>query len=87
MIVTVMYRNNYFGGDGWVSYPVVIEIADTCPICGGPRGEPTPHIFHEDGDWYSVSVWSNPCNHFDSYKDCLIESGYAAKLHVKEKES
>lgn len=81
MIVTVMYRNNYFGGDGWTYYPVVIEIADTCPTCGGMRRWPVAHDFCEDGDFYTVSVWENPCGHVDSYKDCLIESGYAAKLH------
>lgn len=73
--VTVMYRNNYFGGDGWTFYPMIIEIGDNCPVCGGPRGEPTPYRFHDTGEWHEVDRWDNPCGHVDTYKNCLVEAG------------
>lgn len=76
MKVTVMYRNNFHGGDGWTYYPVVINISDTCPVCGEKRGEPKNHRFCEDDEWYDVNVWENACGHIDKYKDCLIEAGY-----------
>jgi hypothetical protein len=54
MVVTIMYRNNYDGGDGWTHYPMTIEIADNCPVCGGKRGQSYNHHLHEDGDWLDV---------------------------------
>lgn len=76
MTVTVMYRNNWFGGDGWKFYPVTVQIPAVCPVCGGPRGEPTWDRFRDTGEWYSVHKWTNPCGHVDKYKDILIEAGY-----------
>ena len=52
-----------------------VEISTKCPVCGGPRGEPTFSRFHEDGDWYDVSTWDNPCGHLDRYAKVLIEAG------------
>ena len=78
-VVTVMYRNSWFGGDGWTYYPVTVEVADTCPVCGGPRGEPTPHSQCEDGEWFSLNTWTNPCGHLDRYPDVLVEAGYVTK--------
>lgn len=69
-----MYRNNWFGGDGWTYYPMKIEIADNCPICGGKRGEPKSNQYCEDGEWFQVDNWTNPCGHMDYYKQCIIES-------------
>lgn len=74
MEVTVMYRNNWFGGDGWTYYPMQIKIADTCPVCGSKRGKPYWHRFCEDGEWFSVNSWKNPCGHIDYYPDCIKES-------------
>jgi len=71
---TIMYRNTYDGGDGWVYYPLTVEIADTCPECGGKRGEAVPYRFCEDGDWFTVDKWENPCGHLDLYKDVYHES-------------
>ena len=73
MRVTIMYRNNYDGGDGWTYFPMTIEIADVCPICREKRGTPYPHRFCEDGEWYVVDKWENPCGHLDKYKDCYYE--------------
>ena len=69
-----MYRNNWFGGDGWTYYPVRVEISDCCPICGEKRGTPQSTRYCEDGEWYNVDNWKNPCGHLDNYKDCLIEA-------------
>lgn len=76
MNVRVMYRNNWFGGDGWTYYPVTVEIGDACPKCGGPRGRPYPHRFCDDGEWFDVNTWDNPCGHLDLYRDVLVEAGY-----------
>lgn len=74
MIVTVMYRNNWFGGNGWIYYPKTITISDNCPICGGPRGKPEPYRFCEDGEWFVVDKWENACGHLDTYGNCLREA-------------
>jgi hypothetical protein len=70
MNVNVIKRTN----GGWNIEIVEIEIADTCPQCGGKRGEPYWHQFHEDGDWYSCQRWDNPCGHLDMYRDVLKEA-------------
>lgn len=44
-----------------------------CPQCGGPRGEPRPHNFSEDGAWYVCDRWDNPCGHIDHYHDVIRE--------------
>lgn len=74
MKITVMYRNSWFGGDGWTYYPKNIRISDNCPKCGKPRGKTKPYRFCEDGEWFIVDKWENPCGHIDNYKDCLIEA-------------
>lgn len=76
MSVRVMYRNNWFGGDGWTYFPVDVQISIKCPACGGDRGMPKPHHFCEDGDWMTVDAWENPCGHKDLYADVLREAGY-----------
>ncbi|WNI20316.1 hypothetical protein [Actinacidiphila sp. ITFR-21] len=55
---------------------VTVTVRALCPTCGGPRGVDTVrnHRFHEDGDWYSVDVWDNPCGHVDSYAVVLREA-------------
>lgn len=73
MHVTIMYRSNYDGGDGWTYHPARVEIADACPVCGGQRGTPRPYRFCEDGEWLVVDRWDNPCGHVDSYADCWRE--------------
>ncbi len=83
MKVTVMYRNNCFGGDGWVYHPVTIEISNNCPVCGTPRGKPYPYNFCEDGEWFVVDRWDNKCGHIDKYGDCIRESRALAKAEGK----
>lgn len=74
MIVKIMYRNSFHGGDGWTYYPMRVEISDNCPICGGKRGEPQERQYCEDGEFYTVDNWENPCGHLDKYKDVYNES-------------
>ena len=74
--VRVMYRNNWFGGDGWTYFPVTVEISNKCQVCGGERGHPRPYHFCEDGEWMTVDIWDNPCGHKDFYPDILKEAGY-----------
>jgi hypothetical protein len=82
MQVTIMYRNNWFGGDGWTYYPIKIIIADNCPICGKKRGKPYPYRFRECGEWFTVDKWDNPCGHLDTYRDCIIESEQLKKNKI-----
>lgn len=55
------------------NYLRTITIADTCPTCGGPRGEPRMARQCDDGEWFNVSRWENPCGHIDRYADVLRE--------------
>jgi hypothetical protein len=78
MKVIVMYR------EGLDKYPKEIEISDKCPQCGGNRGKPYGFNFYEDGDWFFVNCWKNPCGHVDYYPDVIKEAESSPK---KEKES
>lgn len=83
MKVTIMYRNNFEGGDGWTYYPLNITIGDNCPICNEKRGKPYVHHFSEDGEWFSVNRWDNPCGHLDKYGDVWREFKQLQKEHPK----
>ena len=50
-----------------------VEIADTCPVCGKPRGKPARRRFCEDGVFYHADIWTNACGHVDYYKDVIKE--------------
>ena len=68
MILTIMYRNTFEGGDGWTYYPKTIEVGDKCLVCGGPRAEPQSYTFCEDGEWFTVDQWHNECGHVEPYE-------------------
>ena len=53
----------------------IIEILDYCPVCGEKRGLPYGFNFYEDGNFYHVHRWENPCGHIDFYDKCLEENG------------
>lgn len=59
-----------------------VTISKLCPQCGGERGEPFNHNFHEDGEWLSVDRWHNPCGHVDMYSAVLREARAAAQLAI-----
>lgn len=53
---------------------VIVEIADTCPRCGGPRGQSYQYAFWENDEWHFVSRWDNPCGHQEKYADVIQEA-------------
>ena len=64
-------------GPDWVGVSVTtVTVPAFCPSCGGPRGADTikPSRFQEDGDWYVVDGWRNPCGHLDMYAAVLREA-------------
>lgn len=66
---------------GTSSYGVrtsTVAIADTCPRCGGPRGEPRLTRQCEEGEFYFAHAWTNPCGHVDDYAAVLTEARAAA---------
>lgn len=70
-------------GTGGLTNPCVrtIEIADNCPKCGEKRGEPQGLNSCDDGAYYWVQIWNNPCGHKDYYVDVIRE---AAELLAAE---
>lgn len=56
--------------------PVIrsVTIQAACPQCGGPRGVPTNLNQVDDGAYYSVDIWSNPCGHVDAYEAVVKEA-------------
>lgn len=76
MTVTVRDRSAEPPWGHGLSRPVTreITISTTCPVCGGQRGEPFGLNQYDDGDWYWVNVWINPCGHIDSSEDVLAEA-------------
>lgn len=84
MNVTIMYRNDFDGGDGWTYYPLSIKISATCPRCGGKRGDPYPHRFYEDGEWFTVDRWDNPCGHIDKYFAAYKEAKHIGTIQGGE---
>ena len=76
MTVTVVDRAAMNANWGYGPFRVIlatVEISDRCPVCGGPRGEPHPRNFYEDGASYSADCWDNPCGHVDSYEDVILD--------------
>ncbi|MGA5496697.1 hypothetical protein ACPCSP_20280 [Streptomyces cinereoruber] len=62
-------------GRGYEGVKVVtVEVDPWCPRCGGPRGTARPSRFCEDGEYYSVHEWDNPCGHVDMYFEVLAEA-------------
>ncbi|MFG5382843.1 hypothetical protein ACEWPN_16925 [Yoonia sp. R2-816] len=51
-----------------------VTISDFCPKCGEKRGKPALRQFCEDGEWYDLSCWQNPCGHIDKYQDVIAEA-------------
>jgi hypothetical protein len=57
--------------DGFHS--MTVEIADVCPVCGGPRGKPHPGISYDGSRRLAVDCWENPCGHIDKYSSVRRE--------------
>lgn len=62
--------------------PVVrtVTISADCRVCGERRGQPRNLNQHEDGVWYSIDVWDNPCGHVDRYEDVVAEAASLERL-------
>ena len=89
MKVTVRDRS---AESAWGSGPinpcvVTVEIADNCPVpgCGAKRGEPRHLRQCDDGAWYSVQVWDNPCGHVDMYEAVVREAKALAQAAYDKK--
>lgn len=62
------------GGGTWYPRLVTVSIPNRCPVCGGPRGESIKSRYCEDGEFYWVHNWKNPCGHLDKYDDVYLEA-------------
>jgi hypothetical protein len=59
-----------------------VTISAFCPTCGARRGEPRGLNSCDDGAFYWVQVWDNPCGHVDYYADVLAEARERASHHT-----
>lgn len=63
-----------WGSPGLITPRVrTITISALCPECPGLRGEPMNRDLCDDGAYYSVDVWTNPCGHVDTHEAVLAE--------------
>lgn len=75
-------------GSGYTNPRVVtVEIADYCPVpdCGAKRGEPFGMNQCDDGAYYWVQGWYNPCGHLDMYEAVIREAKALAQSAYDEK--
>lgn len=80
MTVTVRDRSREAPWGYGPTNPVTrkITISAFCPIDGQRRGEPHGLNSCDDGAWYWVQVWDNPCGHADMYVDVIEEAAAMA---------
>lgn len=69
----------------WGSGPLrvctrAVEISAFCRICGARRGERRGFNQAEDGIYFWVQVWENPCGHVDLYPDVVKEAEEIIRL-------
>jgi hypothetical protein len=64
MIVTIPTREDH---EGLPCYLGTYKIADTCPVCGGTRGEPFKAFSYDGSRRLPVDGWTNKCGHVDKY--------------------
>lgn len=60
-----------------------VAISAYCPRCGEKRGEPTGQNQCDDGAFYWVQVWANPCGDVDRYADVIKEAAQLARQDRK----
>ena len=80
MVVTVRDRSAEMPWGVGLIDPVTrkIVISAYCPQCGGRRGEPRGRNAVDDGAYYWVQVWDNPCGHVDAYTAVIREAAKRA---------
>ncbi|WP_431881712.1 hypothetical protein [Micromonospora chalcea] len=59
-----------------------VVIGANCPKCGAPRGERRGRNLCEDGDYYWVEQWDNPCGHVDHYAAVIAEAKELKRLRL-----
>lgn len=76
MTVTVRDRSAESPWGYGMTNPVTrkVTISAFCPMCGGRRGKPQGLNQCDDGAFYWVQVWNNPCGHVDMYADVIVEA-------------
>lgn len=76
MIVTVRDRASESPWGSGPTNPVTrtVTISAYCPVCGERRGEPYGINSCDDGAFYWVQGWTNPCGHVDTYAAVLTEA-------------
>jgi len=76
MQVTVRDRSREAPWGQGLTNPVTrkVTISAFCPVCGGRRGEPQGQNLCDDGAFYWVQVWDNPCGHVDQYEAVIKEA-------------
>lgn len=81
MTVTIRDRSREAPWGYGLTSPVTrkVTISATCPKCGGPRGEPKGRNSCDDGAFYWVQTWSNPCGHVDMYDAVVREAATLAE--------
>lgn len=57
-----------------VTREVTISAYCQRPGCGQRRGEPRGLNQCDDGAFYWVQAWDNPCGHVDYYRDVIREA-------------
>lgn len=77
--MTVTVRDNAAEAAAWGhgrGGPVIrkVTISAFCPRCGQRRGEPRGLNSCDDGDYFWVQIWDNPCGHVDMYEDVITEA-------------
>lgn len=69
---------------GFDGNAIEVEISDTCPQCGGMRGEPFETISYDGSRRLHVHGWINPCGHLDKYSSVREEAANLIKQKQKE---
>jgi hypothetical protein len=84
-LITVRVRDSAAGSALWGTSgpftPIIrtVQISSNCPACGARRGEIRGDNGCEDGAYYHVNVWDNPCGHIDYYPAVLREARMLAE--------
>ena len=59
--------------DGYAS--ITVTLLWSCPLCGGPRGEPVRAVSYDGSRRLGCDGWTNPCGHIDIYAAVRREAG------------
>ena len=87
MTVRVIDRAAMDAAWGTSHFRVVIKeltLTAKCPVCGGVRGDPQAHRFHEFGEHHTVDKWDNPCGHIDKYRSVLGETNWLDSASLEQ---